>query len=135
MVAFVGIQTQVYKVALTLGDINLQNFYGLAVVALIPAILGNGLPRRILSSAPLVFIGRRSFSLYLVQELAWQAVQHWAPWVGVHGWGGMVATTVVGLLMAEVLYRTVERPMIAFGRRLEHRNGGSPLMVGPQPAK
>jgi peptidoglycan/LPS O-acetylase OafA/YrhL len=116
---FIALQFSVGRLLPLLGDKNLSNLYGLAVVAFIPAILGRGLPRFLLSTAPLTFVGKRSFSLYLVQELAWHAVTRWTPWPVAPGWSAMAAVLAVGLLIAELVYRFVERPMISAGRSIE----------------
>lgn len=117
LLAFAVLQVYVGRLVPVLGD-QLTNLYGLAVAMLIPAILGPGLPRRLLSSRPFVFVGQRSYSLYLLQILASQAVTGWAPW-RVHGVAYAALTMAIGLVLSDFLLRYVERPMIAWGRKWE----------------
>ena len=99
-------------------DAWFQNIYGLAVCFLLPAIIGNGLPRRLLSSRPFVFVGQRSYSLYLIQISVAEAMSGFAIW---HKWDFAFTAMVfaAGLIVADVLYRYVEKPMIKFGHRAE----------------
>ena len=95
--------------------------YSLPAALLIPTLLGPGISRWLLTLKPLVFIGERSYSLYLVQGIAGQAVistlpvlQSYQPWQWL-----MVAA--VSLIIADLLYRTVEQPLIKVGRRIIDR--------------
>ncbi len=90
--------------------------YALVIAVLIPAVVANGPVRRALTWRPLVFIGERSYSLYLVQNLAAMAVFATLPWPPsiIHA----IVVSVVALAVAHVLHRTVEQPMIRYGRRL-----------------
>jgi peptidoglycan/LPS O-acetylase OafA/YrhL len=94
------------------------NLYGLMVCLLLPAVLGDGLPRILLSSKPFKFVGDRSYSLYLIQIAASEAALGFAP---MREWGfeAMLVVMAFGLLMADVLYRYVETPMIRVGRKAE----------------
>ncbi|GLZ60429.1 acyltransferase [Micromonospora sp. NBRC 107095] len=95
--------------------------YAVAVAVLLPAMLASGLPTKLLSWRPLVFVGERSYSLYLVQYLAMTTVIALVPSYAGHSTRLFVATTVVGLLAADLLYRWVEQPMIGAGRRFSGR--------------
>ncbi|SIN14927.1 acyltransferase family protein [Micromonospora cremea] len=108
--------------------------YAVAVAILLPAMLAPGLPTKLLSWRPLVFVGERSYSLYLVQYIAMAMVVGLVPSYGVHGTRLFVATTVVGLLAADLLFRWVEQPMIAVGRRLSGRGRGVPPTPAGAPA-
>jgi peptidoglycan/LPS O-acetylase OafA/YrhL len=92
-----------------------------ASVVLIVAslVLRKGILRAVLSNSVLVFIGRRSYAMYLVHVLAINVVERVLPKLVSLHW-----TTVIGLsyclslLGACVLYVGIERPCVAFGRRL-----------------
>ncbi|GAA1141312.1 peptidoglycan/LPS O-acetylase OafA/YrhL [Kitasatospora gansuensis] len=92
--------------------------YGLAVAVLLPSLFGPGPGRWVLSLRPLVFVGERSYGVYLLQALAVGVVAVLAPWLP----GGTplfaTAVTLVALFAADGLYRWVEQPMIGNGRRL-----------------
>ncbi|MFB6721166.1 acyltransferase family protein [Kribbella sp. NPDC056345] len=87
---------------------------------LLPALLANAFPQRLLSTRPFVFLGERSYSIYLVQLLAHGAVagiyllfganltKTPVPWLPV---------TLTSILMAHLCYRWVEKPMIDVGKR------------------
>ncbi|GAA1669988.1 acyltransferase [Kribbella yunnanensis] len=87
---------------------------------LLPALLANAFPQRLLSTRPFVFLGERSYSIYLVQLIAHGAVagiyllfgasliKTPVPWVPV---------TLMSILMAHLCYRWVEKPMINVGKR------------------
>ncbi|MGQ5263841.1 acyltransferase family protein [Micromonospora sp. ZYX-F-536] len=100
--------------------------YSVAVALLLPAMLAPGLPQKLLSWRPLVFVGERSYSLYLVQQLAVAVVVGLVPSYETRGTKLFVAATVVGLLAADLLYRWVEQPMIQVGRRLSASGRTSP---------
>jgi peptidoglycan/LPS O-acetylase OafA/YrhL len=72
---------------------------------------------RVLRSRAFVFVGRRSYALYLVQIMAAQALVGMNPYVQESARkAALVAIT--GLVFSDVLYRWVEVPMIALGKRL-----------------
>lgn len=76
---------------------------GLVAVALVP-----GLPRRLLSLTALVWVGRRSYAIYLV---------HW-PLVVLMGparpaWQVLAVVVPGSVLLAAALHRIVERPVMA----------------------
>ena len=71
--------------------------------------------------APLIFLGKRSYSLYLVQFLAAQIVAHFLPALGyVNGTFGVV-TALTAIVLASAVYAAVELPFIGFGKRLTSR--------------
>ncbi|WP_405059648.1 acyltransferase [Kribbella sp. NBC_01505] len=88
---------------------------------LLPALLANAFPQRLLSTRPFVFLGERSYSIYLVQLIAHAAVagiyllfgaslnKTPVPWVPV---------ALMSILMAHFCYRWVEKPMINVGKGL-----------------
>lgn len=109
--------------------------YALPAALLIPTLLGQGVSRWLLTQRPLVFIGERSYSLYLVQGIAGQAVistiprlQSYQPWQWL-----MVAA--VSLIIADLLYRTVEQPLIKVGRRIIDRRRAVEEARKPRPER
>jgi peptidoglycan/LPS O-acetylase OafA/YrhL len=101
---------------------SLLAFYGVVVAVLLPTLLSRGLPAKLLSLRPLVFVGERSYSLYLVQILAAKAVAGLMPAYARPGSKHLVAGLIIGLLAADLLYRWVELPMINLGRRFAPRS-------------
>ena len=116
-VSFAVFQTQVFRLVPLMSNAGLGNLYGLAVVCLIPAILGPGLPQRILSSTPFVFLGERSYSLYLFQMVIAQACTKLTGW-RTPGWIYIAMIVVLGAVVTDLLHRYLEKPMIALGRRV-----------------
>jgi peptidoglycan/LPS O-acetylase OafA/YrhL len=91
--------------------------YVIVVAALLPGLLTDGAAAVALSTKPMRWLGARSYSLYLCQVLAAWTVYALLPNLGASAM--VIATTVVGLAVADVLYRYVESPMIQLGRQLE----------------
>ena len=91
--------------------------YGIVVAIFMPTLIGSSPINQILKSQPFVFVGQRSYSLYLVQILAWQALVGMDPTMRVSPVGAIL-TVVVGLIFSDFLYRWVEVPMISIGKRL-----------------
>jgi len=94
-------------------------------------MLQEGVTRRVLTFAPLVYLGQRSYGAYLLHVLA------------VHiGYMAFGSTTVVGGLLtavftllvtipaAELLYRAVERPAMDVARRWVERRKAAPKREG-----
>ncbi len=87
---------------------------------LLPALLANAFPQRLLSTRTFVFLGERSYSIYLVQLIAHSAM------AGIYlAFGASLAKTpvpwvpvaLVSILLAHLCFRWVEKPMIDFGKR------------------
>ncbi|WP_405059368.1 acyltransferase [Kribbella sp. NBC_01505] len=87
---------------------------------LLPALLANAFPQRLLSMRPFVFLGERSYSIYLVQLIAHEAV------AGIYLLFGaslgktpvpFVAVSLMSILMAHLCFLWVEKPMINVGKR------------------
>ncbi|MBJ8345433.1 acyltransferase [Antrihabitans sp. YC2-6] len=123
-IAFVGVHLAVRPGARLLGQHapgDLPGFvlvcplYAIAVALFLPAVITPGPVQRVLSARPLVFVGERSYSLYLVQALAGFAVVSVYP--SVDGTWKALAVIVIGLTAADVLYRCIELPLIKFGQR------------------
>ncbi|MEO6090544.1 MAG: acyltransferase [Umezawaea sp.] len=95
--------------------------YGIPVALLIPALLGNGPARWALSRPIMVYIGERSYSLYLVQYLGAFLAAALVPQFGTYRTLTWIGVAIVSLLMADLIYRYVEQPMIALGRKVVNR--------------
>ncbi|WP_423196811.1 Peptidoglycan/LPS O-acetylase OafA/YrhL [Cupriavidus sp. H19C3] len=120
-VAFAVMQFYLTDIRNWMGNPNdgpFDNLYGLMVCLLLPAILGDGLPRKVLSSKPFKFVGDRSYSLYLIQISVAEAASGFAIW---RQWNFefMLIVLAFGLIVADFLYRYVEKPMIRVGHRIE----------------
>ncbi|MBC3839485.1 acyltransferase [Streptacidiphilus sp. 4-A2] len=108
--------------------------YGLAVALLLPSLLGPGIGRWLFSLRPLVFVGERSYGLYLFQFLAGAMLFALVP--GVRGEPGVLAATLVALAalaVADLTHRRVEQPMIGLGRRLTRRPDAGRDREAPDP--
>jgi peptidoglycan/LPS O-acetylase OafA/YrhL len=103
------------------GTVNAIKAYTLPLALLLPTLVGAGPSRFLLSLRPLVFIGERSYSLYLIQVLVAMMVRGLAPGLAGSHAVFVCAVLVVALALADVLYRAVETPFINFGRRIVDR--------------
>lgn len=109
-------------------------FGGLVLVAANTNVLprGWGWPTRLL-----VYFGDRSYTIYLLHfpamAAAWVVFQRFVPWAfgGPYRYGVLqvVVTAVIVLPLVELVYRGVERPLTAVGRRLAAR-----VRIVPRPA-
>jgi peptidoglycan/LPS O-acetylase OafA/YrhL len=95
--------------------------YSVSVLLMLPSLLNSGPVTWLLSTKPLEFIGARSYSLYLVQFIAGIIVAGLATTFTESRLITAIATTLVALALADLLYRWVEQPMIGVGRRLTER--------------
>ncbi|MBM0279232.1 acyltransferase family protein [Micromonospora tarensis] len=121
ILGFVGVQVCVQFWPTRLGQEALIGSYAAATAVLLPALLSRSPLARGLGVRPLVFVGERSYSLYLVQAIAARAAAGLVPAIAHRSTAFFLATTVVGLVIADVLYRWIELPMIEVGRRLAAR--------------
>ena len=98
--------------------------YGLAIALLIPSLLNAGIGRSVLTLRPMVFVGERSYGLYLFQFLA--AAMVYALFPDVRRDTPLAAAIVVltSLAIADLTHRRLEEPMIQVGRRLTRRITG-----------
>jgi peptidoglycan/LPS O-acetylase OafA/YrhL len=116
---------------------NVHVVFALLVALAVPACLtGPEWLRRGLRSRLMVYIGTRSYVLYLVHRLSKGAIDR------LIGPGGSIPDqllrlsliTALGLLGAEVLRRLVEQPMIRLGRRLTSRDRSARPDTKSEPA-
>jgi peptidoglycan/LPS O-acetylase OafA/YrhL len=103
--------------------------FSLLAAPLIPAaVLGTHWIIRPLTSRVLVFIGRRSYAIYLFHPLTLSVVDLVIPPGADPGRAllrlALIVTSTV--LLADILYRWLEKPCIRFGRRLAARYSGQP---------
>jgi peptidoglycan/LPS O-acetylase OafA/YrhL len=111
---FVGAQVALVPVQRVFDQPTAVLLYGLCVMLLMPAVLGPGPVRWVLSLWPMRFVGERSYSVYLVQGLVGWAVLEVVALSGGHKL--LLLVTLGSLLVADVLYRAVEQPFIRLGR-------------------
>lgn len=82
---------------------------------------------------PLTYFGERSYGIYLVHILCLRGVKFIFPastTVCLVSIMGLIAGTALSVVVAEVLYRTIERPCIRMGRRLVTKTDP----IKPEPA-
>jgi len=114
--ALVVVHRRADLLARHLGEPQVIGLYCVLVALLLPALLTGTIGRRMLSSKALVFVGRRSYAMYLVQYLAAQAVIALLPGV-VAGPLLLALTFGVALAASDGLYRAFEQPIIRWGHR------------------
>ena len=123
---FVGVHLSVPYISGALdgaipGFVSVVPIYAVAVGLMLPSLLAPGLLRRALSARPMVWLGERSYSIYLVQSIAHSIVLL----TGASGLVMAVSTSLVAIGIADLTYRFVELPMIERGR--SHRPAGTAL--------
>jgi len=100
-----------------LGHATLIVVFSLLVGLLMPSLIVNSTyVSRALAWRPFVFIGQRSYAMYLVQVMAVQAVIFVFPGT-LFGPFLLFSGLAVALLVADVLYRWFERPIAQWGHR------------------
>jgi peptidoglycan/LPS O-acetylase OafA/YrhL len=104
---------------------------GVATYVVAYVMLQEGVTRRVLMWGPLVYLGQRSYGAYLLHVLAihisYMAFGSTTPL------GGLLTagfTLLVTIPAAELLYRAVERPAMAFARRWVERRKVTPKREG-----
>ncbi len=104
--------------------------FAIAVALLFPALLASAGPvHRVFAARGLTYVGRRSYAIYLFHLLCVDAVTRFLP----AGASAPVQIARIALIagasivVAELLHRTVEAPLIAFGRRERARPGDTRL--------
>jgi len=108
-----------------LGDLSplIDLFIGTAFFFLLLSTSGSGIAQAVFSWRPLVAVGAFSYSLYLLQEPLIMQFSSWFPLM--NGAAAFFGYTIgVGLLVvlsSYLFYLVVEKPAIAWGRRLARR--------------
>lgn len=103
------------------GFVSVVPVYAVVTGLALPSLLAPGRVQRLLSARPMVWLGERSYSIYLVQSIAHSAVLL----TGASGLVMAVLTTVVAIGIADLTYRFIELPMIRRGR--SHRPIGNAM--------
>ena len=134
-----GAAVVVVTAAVALGAVTAENsshrpWFAVLLIVAFPALLLNRWVAQILSWRPLVYIGLRSYALYLFHPLAIRLVDKLLPpgptLVQV---GRFALALAVGLAVAELLFRLVEQPMIRMGHRVASAQHTIPSVApGPQ---
>nr|WP_254896907.1 acyltransferase family protein [Amycolatopsis sp. Hca4] len=136
--ALVAVQTMFTEIAAFLHDDGgsiTGTGYILLVALLLPSLVsGTGPLAWLLSRRPMRFVGERSYSLYLMQNIASVVVAGAIPQFTQDRTLTAVAVTVAGLLAADLLYRWVEVPMIDVGRRIIERRRAKKAAAADEPA-
>ncbi|RQO55447.1 acyltransferase [Variovorax sp. KBW07] len=100
----------------SIGEHQMVAIYVVLVALLLPGLIAPTFVGRVLSMNFLGFIGRRSYSLYLVQYVAWTLFVAAFPNVMVSHLA-LVGNFALALVLSEFLYRWVEKPMTRVGHR------------------
>jgi peptidoglycan/LPS O-acetylase OafA/YrhL len=107
------------------------SLYGLIALPALAGVLVTRTPvATVLTRAPLLFIGRVSYALYLTHNFGLNFAEEHFPHTSFGGFPRSIITTTIGLslglLMAYVFHRLIEQPMIKVGRRVTHKDGPPP---------
>jgi peptidoglycan/LPS O-acetylase OafA/YrhL len=117
VIIFLGFHLQLTGLVNRFGEARAIPFYGLSLCLLLLTVLGPGVVRAAMSTRPMVFVGRRSYSLYLVQFLMGTVVSIFLPaFFAEASPQRAIAIWVASVVVADQLYRWVEKPMISVGR-------------------
>jgi peptidoglycan/LPS O-acetylase OafA/YrhL len=107
------------------------SLYGLVALPALAGVIVTRTPvATLLTTAPMLFLGRVSYALYLTHNFGLNFSEQHFPHTPFGGFARSLLTTGVGLslglLMAYVVHRLIEQPMIKVGRRLTHGHGTPP---------
>ena len=97
---------------------------GLSAGLIIIASISNGIPRRMLLTAPVQWLGRVSYSLYLVHVPVFLIAEYLMASILPHSIIAPIAI-IVALALSEIFYKMVEGPAHRLGRRLVKREVSS----------
>jgi peptidoglycan/LPS O-acetylase OafA/YrhL len=77
---------------------------------------------RVLDSKPILFLGRISYSVYMIHMIVLYLVLYEAKQLGIEGWLSYVvvpgATVIISVVLSYMTYTIIEKPFIALGKRL-----------------
>jgi peptidoglycan/LPS O-acetylase OafA/YrhL len=97
-------------------------FSGATALLIASLVLRRGALRRFLESPGLVYIGRRSYAMYLIHVLVADAIGQLTPKVLPPNWFVVVTFSYLASLAgASLMYLIIERPCVELGRRLSNR--------------
>jgi peptidoglycan/LPS O-acetylase OafA/YrhL len=134
IVAFLWVASVVLLMAPGPSVSNYYDFiWGAGAVGLLVLTAGSLSADRLLSVPPLVWLGRVSYSLYLIHVPLLIAVVHLTYgmlplWVTISG------VVALSLVSAELMHRFVEKPSIWLGRRLTAPRPGMPALAAARRA-
>lgn len=97
---------------------------GMSAGLIIIASISNGIPRRMLLTAPVQWLGRVSYSLYLVHVPVFLIAEYLLASILPHSIIAPIAI-IVALALSEIFYKMVEGPAHRLGRRLVKREVNS----------
>lgn len=94
-----------------------------AALLLISLTIGDGVGSKVLSLRSVRYVGTRAYGIYLLDSLANRAagyvIHNPSDWP--HTILSFVLRFAIAFVIADVMFRTIERPMIAVGKRLSRR--------------
>jgi peptidoglycan/LPS O-acetylase OafA/YrhL len=97
-------------------------FSGTVALLVSSLVLRTGFVRRFLEAPILIFIGKRSYAMYLIHVLVLNVVEDVLPKLLAPNWYLVIGTSyVLTIAAASLMHVTIERPCIAFGRKLSKR--------------
>ncbi|MFG1638829.1 acyltransferase family protein [Amycolatopsis sp. NPDC049252] len=97
--------------------------YAVLTMLLLIVLVSPGPLRRLLGTAPMRFVGERSYSLYLLQGPVHFVVVQAVPGLAVNRTVTGVTVFLVALAIADLIHRWVEKPLINAGKRVIARKG------------
>ncbi|QNK65065.1 acyltransferase family protein [Variovorax sp. PAMC26660] len=104
-----------------IGDLGAITLYGLLVGLLLPSLIASRtFMGKALGAKWLVFIGHRSYAMYLIQYIAAHAVLDVLSVIGVvivNGPALLLLSFIVSLAISDLLYRWFEKPITDWGHR------------------
>ncbi|RYH52111.1 MAG: acyltransferase [Alcaligenaceae bacterium] len=100
-----------------IGNPEMIVIYCVLIALLLPALVANTYVKRALSSRFLVFVGRRSYGMYLIQYPAALAAAGLSKETFPEGWPLVFGSFAVALVAADFLYRWFEKPLTDWGHR------------------
>ncbi|WP_199199695.1 acyltransferase [Amycolatopsis sp. CA-128772] len=92
--------------------------YALLTMLLLIVLVSPGPLRRLLGTAPMRFVGERSYSLYLLQGPVHFVVVQAVPGLAENRTTSGLVVFLVGLAIADLIHRWVEKPLIDVGKRV-----------------
>jgi peptidoglycan/LPS O-acetylase OafA/YrhL len=97
-------------------------FSGAIALLIASLVLRGGLLRKLFEAPGLVYIGKRSYAMYLIHVLVADSIGHLTPKIVPPNWFTVVILSYLASLAgASLMYVLIERPCINFGRRLSER--------------